>query len=83
MLPLERMQTRPRQRGSARSAVLEQRVPANLRHPDGLWFGFSTRARLIFYNKQEIEPGAVKTYEDLADPRWRGRVCIRSSGNSD
>ncbi len=64
-----------------RSAVLEERVPANLRHPDGLWFGFSTRARLIFYNKQEIEPGAVKTYEDLADPRWRGRVCIRSSGN--
>ena len=63
------------------SAVLEERVPANLRHPDGLWFGFSTRARLIFYNKQEIEPGAVKTYEDLADPRWRGRVCIRSSGN--
>ena len=64
-----------------RSAVLEERVPAHLRHPDGLWFGFSTRARLIFYNKQEIEPGAVKTYEDLADPRWRGRVCIRSSGN--
>ena len=63
------------------SAVLEERVPANLRHPDGLWFGFSTRARLIFYNKQEIGPGAVKTYEDLADPRWRGRVCIRSSGN--
>jgi len=63
------------------SAVLEERVPANLRHPDGLWFGFSTRARLIFYNKQEIEPGAVNTYEDLADPRWRGRVCIRSSGN--
>jgi iron(III) transport system substrate-binding protein len=63
------------------SAVLEERVPAHLRHPDGLWFGFSTRARLIFYNKQEIEPGAVKTYEDLADPRWRGRVCIRSSGN--
>ena len=63
------------------SAVLEERVPANLRHPDGLWFGFSTRARLIFYNKQEIEPGAVMTYEDLADPRWQGRVCIRSSGN--
>ena len=64
-----------------RSAVLEERVPAHLRHPDGLWFGFSTRARLIFYNKQEIEPGAVMTYEDLADPRWQGRVCIRSSGN--
>ena len=63
------------------SAVLEERVPAHLRHPDGLWFGFSTRARLIFFNKEEIEEGAVLTYEDLADPRWQGRVCIRSSGN--
>jgi iron(III) transport system substrate-binding protein len=64
-----------------RSAVLERRIPAQLRHPDGLWFGFSTRARLIFYNKDEIPPGAVGSYEDLADPHWRGRVCIRSSGN--
>jgi iron(III) transport system substrate-binding protein len=63
------------------SAVLEERVPAHLRHPDRLWFGFSTRARLIFYNKQEIAPGAVTTYEELADPRWQGRVCIRSSAN--
>ncbi len=64
-----------------KSALLEQRIPAHLRHPDGLWFGFSTRARLIFYNRDEIPPGAVASYEDLADPRWRGRVCIRSSGN--
>ena len=63
------------------SAVLEERVPAHLRHPDGLWFGFSTRARLIYYNKDEIAADAVSTYEDLADPRWQGRVCIRSSGN--
>jgi len=63
------------------SAVLEERIPANLRHPDGLWFGFSTRARLIFYNKEEIPEGAIASYEDLADPRWKGRVCIRSSGN--
>jgi len=63
------------------SAVLEERVPAHLRHPDGLWFGFSTRARLIYYNKDEIAPDAVTTYEDLAAPRWQGRVCIRSSSN--
>lgn len=63
------------------SAVLKERIPAHLRHPDGLWFGFSTRARLIFYNKGEIPEGAIETYEDLADPRWKGRVCIRSSGN--
>jgi iron(III) transport system substrate-binding protein len=63
------------------SAVLDERIPANLRHPDGLWYGFSTRARLIFYNKEEIPEGAIESYEDLADPRWKGRVCIRSSGN--
>ena len=63
------------------SAVLEEQVPAHLRHPDGLWFGFSTRARLIYYNKEEIAADAVSSYEDLADPRWQGRVCIRSSGN--
>jgi len=63
------------------SAVLAERIPEHLRHPDGLWFGFSTRARLIFFNKEEVPEGAVATYEDLADPRWHGRVCIRSSGN--
>lgn len=63
------------------SDALEARVPANLRHPQGRWFGFSERARLIFYNKDMVEPGAIATYEDLADPKWRGLVCIRSSGN--
>ena len=63
------------------SAVLAEKVPAHLRHPDGLWFGFSTRARLIYYNKGEVAADAISTYEDLADPRWAGRVCIRSSGN--
>ena len=64
-----------------RSKVLQARVPAALRHGGGYWFGFSERARLIFYDKQRVEPGAIKTYEDLADPRWRGEICIRSSGN--
>jgi len=64
-----------------RSKVLEERVPANLRHPDGLWFGFSQRARLIFYDKTRIQAGEIGTYEDLADPKWRGQVCIRSSSN--
>lgn len=63
------------------SDVLEARIPANLRHPDGLWYGFATRARLIYYNTDEIAEGEVLSYEDLADPRWQGRVCIRSSGN--
>ncbi len=63
------------------SKVLEQRIPANLRHPEGHWFGFSSRARLIVYNKAAVQPGEVRRYEDLADPRWRGRICVRSSSN--
>lgn len=66
---------------AARSKVLEERIPANLRHPEGLWFGFSSRARLVFFNKEQIKPGSIKNYEDLADPKWRGMVCIRSSSN--
>lgn len=63
------------------SPILEERIPANRRHPEGHWFGLSERARLIFYNKDRIPEGAIKTYEDLADPKWRGQVCIRSSSN--
>jgi iron(III) transport system substrate-binding protein len=64
-----------------KSAVLESRIPANLRHPDGLWFGFSTRARVIFYDKSKIKPGAITRYEDLADPKWKGKICVRSGGH--
>ena len=66
---------------SVRSKLLEQRVPAELRHPDGHWFGFSSRARLIFTNKDAVKPGQITRYEDLTDPEWRDRVCIRSSSN--
>jgi iron(III) transport system substrate-binding protein len=64
-----------------KSAVLESRIPANLRHPDGLWFGFSTRARVIYYDKSKIKPGAITRYEDLADPKWKGKICVRSGGH--
>jgi iron(III) transport system substrate-binding protein len=63
------------------SPILRQRIPAHLRHPDGQWFGFSMRARLIFYDKERIEDGAITRYEDLADPRWAGELCIRSGEN--
>lgn len=63
------------------SEVLAKAIPENLRHPEGLWFGFSTRARIIYYDKTKIEAGAIETYEDLADPKWKGKVCIRSSSN--
>ena len=64
-----------------RSAVLEARIPSYLRHPEGHWFGYSTRARMIFYNKELADPAGLARYEDLADPRWRGQICIRSSSN--
>jgi iron(III) transport system substrate-binding protein len=64
-----------------KSAVLDARVPGNLRHPDGLWFGFSTRARVIVYNKDAVKPGEIRSYEDLADPKWKRKVCMRSSSN--
>ena len=64
-----------------KSAVLDSRIPANLRHPDGLWFGFSTRARVIVYNKAAVRPADIRSYEDLADPKWKGKVCMRSSSS--
>jgi iron(III) transport system substrate-binding protein len=64
------------------SKVLDERIPANLRDPNGQWFGFSQRARVIVYNKAKVEAKAAPaTYQDLADPRWKGRVCIRSGSN--
>jgi iron(III) transport system substrate-binding protein len=64
-----------------KSATLESRIPANLREPGGHWFGFSSRARVIAYNKDKVRPGEITTYEELADPKWKGRVCMRSSTN--
>jgi len=63
------------------SAFLEERIPENLRHPDGYWFGFSQRLRLIYYNRERFDPSTVSSYEDLVDPALRGRICIRSSNN--
>jgi iron(III) transport system substrate-binding protein len=62
-----------------KSEVLEKRIPASLREPGGHWYGFSTRARLIAYSKMKVKAGEIQSYEDLADPKWKGRVCMRSS----
>ncbi len=62
------------------SDILDSRIPASLRHPDGLWFGFSRRARVFVYAKDRVQPGELGGYETLADPALRGRVCVRSSG---
>lgn len=63
------------------SNILSERLPDYLRHPEGLWFGLSTRARIIIYNKADGKPEGLDTYADLADPKWRGDICIRSSSN--
>ena len=60
------------------SRVLEANIPAQYRHPDGLWFGLTMRARVIFVHKDRVRPGEVTSYEDLADPKMKGRVCSRS-----
>ncbi|MEX0319575.1 MAG: Fe(3+) ABC transporter substrate-binding protein [Ruegeria sp.] len=63
------------------SATLDERIPANLQDADNQWFGFSQRARIIFYDKNDVaNPPA--TYLDLAKPEYKGLVCIRSSTNT-
>jgi iron(III) transport system substrate-binding protein len=63
------------------SALLNARIPEALRHPENLWFGLTTRARVIFYSVEDGQPEGVTTYEDLADPALAGTICMRSSSN--
>jgi iron(III) transport system substrate-binding protein len=61
-----------------KSDVLEKNIPANLRHPDGLWFGLTTRARVVLASRDRVAEGEVKSLQDLADPRFKGKICTRS-----
>lgn len=63
------------------STVLMEKIPARFRHGQGHWFGFSSRARIIFYDKSRIDPALIQNYEDLARDELKGEVCIRSSSN--
>jgi iron(III) transport system substrate-binding protein len=63
------------------SQVLDEAIPAELRHPEGKWFGLSQRLRGVVYAKDRVDPSEITSYEDLADPKWQGRICIRSSTN--
>ncbi|UWQ95760.1 extracellular solute-binding protein [Rhodobacteraceae bacterium M385] len=63
------------------SDVLAERIPANLRDDDNMWFGFSQRARIIFYDTERVENPPLN-YLDLADPAYEGLICIRSSTNT-
>lgn len=63
----------------AQSKLLESRVPPHLRTPN--WLAFSTRARVIVYNPKAVKAEWVQTYEDLADPRLKGQICVRSGSH--
>jgi iron(III) transport system substrate-binding protein len=63
------------------SSILRQKIPSYFRDPLNNWFGFSKRVRVIMYNKSKINPSQLSTYEDLANPKWKGKIAIRSSSN--
>ena len=62
-----------------KSEVLEANVPSYLRDPNGQWFGFSKRARTIVYSSDQYSKSDFSSYEDLADPKWKGKLCLRTS----
>jgi iron(III) transport system substrate-binding protein len=64
------------------SRALEQNVPAQLRDPDGAFWGFSKRARIIVYRKDAVQPEEVASFDQLATPRFRGQIVARSSSNT-
>lgn len=61
------------------STILEQNIPSHLRDPRNRWFGLSERARTIVYSTERIKDGELVSYEGLADPAWKGRLCLRTS----
>jgi len=63
------------------SDTIDKLVPAHLRDVDGQWVGLSQRARVLFYAKDRVKPEQLSSYENLADPKWHKRICIRGSGN--
>lgn len=63
------------------SPILDAVIPASFRDPEGHWYGLSLRARPIMYVNGRVDPGQLSTYEALAEPAWKKRICIRSSSN--
>ena len=63
---------------AVQSETLDSIIPEAVRDPEGHWFGLTTRARIIYASKARVEEGEITTYEDLADPKWAGRICTRS-----
>ena len=61
-----------------KSPVLDKNIPSQYRHPGGLWYGLTTRARILFVSRDRVKKGEITTYEDLASPKMKGRICMRS-----
>lgn len=61
------------------SDVLQTRIPSNLREPKGEWYGFTRRARVVAYDPAKVKPEEIDDYAELAGPRFKGRICVRSS----
>ena len=64
---------------STNSKILEENIPSYLRDPEKRWFGLSKRARTIVYSNDQFNDNDFSTYEDLADPKWKGKLCLRTS----
>lgn len=64
-----------------KSSTLKANIPSHLRDPKNQWFGLSVRARTIFYNPTKVQPSQLSTYADLANPKWKGKLCLRTSNN--
>jgi iron(III) transport system substrate-binding protein len=63
------------------STILQANIPAHLRDPENRWFGLTVRARTIMYNPQTVKPEELSTYEALGDPKWKDRLCLRTSSH--
>jgi iron(III) transport system substrate-binding protein len=61
------------------SKILTANIPEHLRDPANQWFGLSVRARTLVYNPNRVKAGELTTYEELANPKWKGRLCLRTS----
>ncbi len=66
---------------AVQSDTLKVRIPGTYRDPEGYWYGLSVRARPILYARDRVEPEALSTYENLTDPQWKNRLCVRSSNS--
>ena len=66
---------------SVDSEALRASIPPQYRDAEGAWYGLGLRSRVLYYAPDRVDPSELSTYEQLADPMWRNRICIRSSTN--